>query len=197
MKIIYLIGGICDGKSTVASMFGEFGAKVLDLDKIAHRVMGYECVISSIEDLEEGDFVTDGEIDGDAFAEYVFSSKEALERIDRALFPLIRSELDKVLEEYDDSDTLVIEYSGYYGESREEDVFLKDADKVIWVSSRLSDKLARGQERDLKPVDLTWVMRVQPFDEEYEAVADYVIKNDCSLKKLEGRCEKIWDSCCQ
>ena len=197
MKLIYLIGGICDGKSTVASFFSKYGARVIDLDQVAQKVLKYDCVLSSIEDLDEGDFVEDGEINGDAFAEYIFSSREALHRIDRALFPLIRSEFDKELEEIGDDETVVVEYSGYYGEPREEDVFLKDADSVIWVSSRLSDKLARGQERDLKPVDLTWVMRVQPFEEEYEAVADHVIKNDCSLKKLEGRCEKVWDSCCQ
>jgi dephospho-CoA kinase len=198
MKIIYLIGGICDGKSTVASMLEELGAHYIDLDKLAKNVMGYDCVKTSLDDLDEGDFVEDGEIVGDNLAEYVFSSRENLHRIDRALFPLIKAELDNAVKGIDDDGKpVLIEYSGYYGEPRKDDVFLKDADSVVWVTSKLTDKLARAKKRKIRPVDLTWVMRVQPFNEEYEAVADYVIQNDCSLRKLEGRCEKVWDSCCQ
>jgi Dephospho-CoA kinase (EC 2.7.1.24) len=37
--IIYLTGGIATGKSTVAKMFSELGAYVMDADKIAHKVM--------------------------------------------------------------------------------------------------------------------------------------------------------------
>ena len=197
MKVIYLIGGICDGKSTVASMFEQWGAHYIDLDKLAKNVMGYDCVKTSLDDLDEGDFVEDGEIVGDNLAEYVFSSRENLQRIDRALFPLIKGELDNVLKDVDDDKTVLIEYSGYYGEPRKDDVFLKEADEVIWVTSSLTDKLERAKKRKIRPVDLTWVMRVQPFNEEYEAVADYCIKNDCPMRKLEGRCEKVWDSCCQ
>jgi dephospho-CoA kinase len=37
--IIYLTGGIATGKSTVAKIFSELGAYVIDADKIAHKVI--------------------------------------------------------------------------------------------------------------------------------------------------------------
>ncbi|NIP30516.1 MAG: dephospho-CoA kinase, partial [Candidatus Dadabacteria bacterium] len=40
MKIIGLTGNIATGKSTVASMFKEMGATVIDADKIAKDIVG-------------------------------------------------------------------------------------------------------------------------------------------------------------
>jgi len=39
MKVIGVTGGVGSGKSTVARMFGDLGAVVLDADRIAHEVM--------------------------------------------------------------------------------------------------------------------------------------------------------------
>ena len=39
MKIIGLTGGIASGKSTVSKALAELGAKIIDADKTAHRLM--------------------------------------------------------------------------------------------------------------------------------------------------------------
>jgi dephospho-CoA kinase len=38
MKVIGLTGGIGSGKSTAAHILAEYGAKVIDADKVAHEV---------------------------------------------------------------------------------------------------------------------------------------------------------------
>jgi dephospho-CoA kinase len=197
MKVIYLIGGICNGKSTVSSMLKGQGVKVIDLDVLSQEVMQDTEVVASLESIEEGDFIKNGQIDRDYLSEYIFSSRVAVHKFDRVFFPHVKTKLDELLSKMDDDDNVLVEYSGYYGEPREDDIFLKDAHKVIWIESNLRDKLARGEERGIKPFDLTWRMRVQPFDEEYEAAADYVIHNNSTKEELGERFNSIWASCCQ
>lgn len=196
MKVIYLIGGICNGKSTVASMLVGQGAKVVDLDDFSQDVMKDDVVLAELRELD-GNFIKNGEVDRDCLSEYLFSSRVATRKFDKVLFPHVKEKLDELFSQLSDDEHVLVEYSGYYGEPREEDIFLKGADKVIWVESSLRDKLARGEKRGIKPFDLTWRMRVQPFDEEYEAVADYIIHNDSTKEALGERCKDIWASCCQ
>lgn len=197
MKVIYLIGGICNGKSTVASALELQGAHVVDLDDLSQVVMQDNVVLDELQAIDDGDFIKNGEVNKDYLSEYLFSSRMATHKFDKILFPHVKAKLDEILSQMSDDANVLIEYSGYYGEPREEDIFLKGADKVIWIESSLRDKLARGEKRGLKPFDLTWRMRVQPFDEEYEAVADYVIHNDSTKEALDERCKDVWASCCQ
>ena len=197
MKVIYLIGGICNGKSTVASMLEKQGATLIDLDVLSQEVMKDAEVVASLKTLEEGDFIRNGQIDREYLSDFIFSSRVAAHKFDKVLFPFVKKKLDEVLETIDDDANVLVEYTGYFGEPREQDIFLKDAHKVIWIESNLRDKLARGEQRGIKPFDLTWRMRVQPFDEEYEAAADYVIHNNGTKEALDERCKSIWASCCQ
>ena len=39
MVVVGLTGGICSGKSTVAALFKNLGAIVIDADQVAHEVV--------------------------------------------------------------------------------------------------------------------------------------------------------------
>ena len=196
MKVIYLIGGICNGKSTLASVAESDGFYVIDLDDMSQGVLQDPRVLDALCSLDDADFIKDGKINRDFLSEYIFSSRVATHKFDRVLYPFVKEKLDKKLSELDSDSNVLVEYSGYFGESKGQDIFLKDADVVIWVESNLRDKLSRGEKRGIRPFDLTWRMRVQPFDEEYEAVADYVIHNDSTKEVLVERFRDIWSSCC-
>ena len=197
MKVIYIIGGMCNGKSTIGRALEERGAKFIDLDLLANEGQKEQACIAELAKLGVDGLVEGGKVNRSVMLDYLFSSSFATKRVDEAIHPIVKELLDKKLEalEKEGYKTVVVEYTGYYGEPRDKDIFLKDADFVVWIESSLKDKIERASKRDLPAHELTWRMRVQPYDEEYEAVADYTIHNNDTKEALNDSVEQLW-SCC-
>jgi dephospho-CoA kinase len=91
LKLIGLTGGVGSGKSTVAEMFRELGAVVIDADAATHAV--YEPGSLGF-DLIERDFgpeyVRDGHIDRARLGELVFNDPDARQRLNAIVHPLVR-----------------------------------------------------------------------------------------------------------
>ncbi len=197
MKVIYIIGGMCNGKSTIGHALEKHGAKFIDLDLLANDGQKEQKMILELAKLDVDGLVENGEVNRSIMLDYLFSSSFATQRVDEAIHPIVKELLDKRLEKLEKSgcEVAVVEYTGYYGKPREEDIFLKDADLVVWIESSLKDKIERASKRDLPAHELTWRMRVQPYDEEYEAVADYTIHNNSSEEALSECVEQLWAHC--
>jgi dephospho-CoA kinase len=91
LKLIGLTGGAGTGKSTVAEMFRELGAAVVDADEAAHAVYapgtpGFEAVVSAF----GAGYVRDGAIDRAGLGQLVFHDGEARRRLNHIVHPLIR-----------------------------------------------------------------------------------------------------------
>jgi dephospho-CoA kinase len=91
LKLIGLTGGAGSGKSTVAAMFRDLGAAVVDADEAAHAVYepgtpGYDAVVA-----EFGlGYVVDGRIDRRRLGELVFNDAGARSRLNAIVHPLVR-----------------------------------------------------------------------------------------------------------
>lgn len=197
MKVIYIIGGMCNGKSTIGRVMRNHGAEFIDLDLLANESQKDEAIVTKLSELGVEGLVENGKVNRSVMLDYLFSSSHATQRVDEAIHPIIKELLDKKLAELKSSGcrTVVVEYTGYYGKPRNEDIFLKDADFVVWIESSLKDKIERASKRDLPAHELTWRMRVQPYDEEYEAVADYTIHNNSDEEALNECVEEMWSYC--
>ena len=91
--IIGLTGGIASGKSTAAKTLGEWGAYVIDADKLGHRAYlqdtpAYHAVIATFGEDTVGE---DGEIDRRALGGKVFGSPEGLKQLTDIVWPAIRA----------------------------------------------------------------------------------------------------------
>lgn len=92
---IGLTGGIGAGKSTAATRFGELGARVIDHDVLARRVV--EPGSAALADIvgEFGDrVVTDGQLDRVALAGVVFADDHAREKLNDIIHPYIFAAAD-------------------------------------------------------------------------------------------------------
>ena len=90
MLRIGLTGGIGAGKSTAATRFAELGARVVDHDVLARRVV--EPGSGALADIvgEFGDRVmADGQLDRAALASIVFSDDNARDRLNEIIHPYI------------------------------------------------------------------------------------------------------------
>lgn len=96
--IIGLCGGIGSGKSTVARLFAESGATVIDADRIAHEVLKAEDVKREI-GKRWGMAVIgpDGEVDRATLGHRIFTEDADARELDDLVHPRIRERMDREL----------------------------------------------------------------------------------------------------
>jgi dephospho-CoA kinase len=95
MLRIGLTGGIASGKSTVADLFTEFGATVIDTDRIARDVVmpGRPALAALTKALGRGILDADGSIDRQRLRERIFRDTATRGIVEGILHPVIISEL--------------------------------------------------------------------------------------------------------
>jgi dephospho-CoA kinase len=99
--IIGILGGIGSGKSTVAAELAKLGCKVIDADKIAHRLLDRKTVKEKIVGLF-GKAVLDssGRIERKKLADVVFTCGDKLASLNRVIHPLVFARAEKLIEQY-------------------------------------------------------------------------------------------------
>jgi dephospho-CoA kinase len=97
-----LTGGIAAGKSTVAKMFSEMGAWIVDADEVGHEILR-----SSLSAQQEivycfGEEILDstGEIDRKQLGAVVFADAEKLKALNAIVHPRIIARVDQLAAEY-------------------------------------------------------------------------------------------------
>jgi dephospho-CoA kinase len=93
---ISLTGGIATGKSTIAGMFAERGALVLDADKVAREVVepATECS-RRLEDFLGSDYFVEGRLNRPKLRERIIKDEECRSRVESILHPCIISEMER------------------------------------------------------------------------------------------------------
>jgi dephospho-CoA kinase len=91
--VVGLAGGIGSGKSTVAALFRKWGARIVDADAIAHRVLQRRAVCRRLVREWGSGILRRGRPDRAALARKAFASKASAERLNRIVHPLIRREV--------------------------------------------------------------------------------------------------------
>ena len=180
---IGLTGNIATGKSVVRKMLEHLGAYGIDADVLSHRAIaqgapGYQPVVDTF-----GRWIlnSEGEIDRKKLGNLVFSSPEAMAKLEEIVHPLVRQALD-VLARRTKQRVIVIEA-----------IKLLESDlhtmcDQIWVTRAPS---ALQLERLLDKRDLTRQEAQDRINAQAPATqkltkADVVIEND-------GPFEKTWD----
>jgi dephospho-CoA kinase len=92
-----LTGGIGSGKSTVARLFGEHGASVIDTDQIARRLtLPGGAAIAAIADAFGAELIdADGALNRDRMRELVFNDASQKRRLEAILHPLIGQQAER------------------------------------------------------------------------------------------------------
>jgi len=86
------------GKSTVAEIFKELGAQVIDVDKIGHEALKEEAVKDRLRRLFGPKIFCQGEIDRKKLANVVFEDAEKLRILESVVHPVIKDKVLKLIE---------------------------------------------------------------------------------------------------
>ncbi len=99
--IIGILGGIASGKSSIAAEFGKLGCKVIDADKIAHKLLDEPNVKKEvISFFGERILAKGGKIDRKKLADVVFSDAHKLSALNTIIHPLVLEQAEELIERY-------------------------------------------------------------------------------------------------
>jgi dephospho-CoA kinase len=188
-RVIGLTGPIGAGKSTVAAMLRELGAKVLDADAIAHDeqsrgTVGYSAIVQTFGTKILGE---DKEIDRRRLANEVFGDPAKLARLERILHPRVVARILEARNMLKDGDVLVVEAIKLLESG------LRTICDEIWVVVAPRDELLRRLEaRGLPRAEAELRLASQRSEEEFRSAAGVVIENDADRDRTKERVREAW-----
>jgi dephospho-CoA kinase len=183
MHIIGLTGGIGSGKSEAAKIFSSFGAKIIDLDIIAHdlttkNALGYSLIIEHFGD----DFLNNKkEIDRKKLRKSIFEDKKIKKDIESILHPLIMEECQSQIKILDNALYLILVVPLLF----ENATYLKLKHESLLIDCSEKTQLERVTNRDGADPKLTKLIIKSQADRNLRIKkADKIILNEGSLEDL-------------
>lgn len=190
--VVGLTGGIGSGKSAVARMFKEEGAKLIDFDYLARLVV--EPNKPAWRDIVEyfGSEVLspDRTLNRSALAEIVFSDPRSRKALEGFTHPRIFEKRDALLEsikEEDPHSIVIVDFPLLFELGLREEI-----DKVILVYVPRELQLERATQRNgLSREEVEKRLRAQVPIEEKKALSDFIIDNTGTLQDTRNQVKKI------
>jgi dephospho-CoA kinase len=184
-----LSGGIGSGKSTVAKIFADLGAVVIDADAISREVLepgqiGYENTILTF---GESVLSESGSIDRKKLAELVFQNPAQLAKLEAIIHPAVIARVAQIRESLPAS-AIVVYDTPLLVEKNLKSQF----DKVVIVLADEQIRKDRLVTRGLELPDIEARISNQATDSQRSDVADCIINNDGTLAQLQDNVTKVW-----
>ena len=196
MLRVSLTGGLACGKSTVAKMFSELGAHVIDADKLVHQLYrkGEPVYGELVERFGPGILGEDEEIDRKRLATLAFDAGRVQE-LNQIVHPAVRKRqkewMDGVASQQPDAVAMVEAALSLEagGKSR--------FDKIIVVTCQPEQKVSRYAKRAdiseaLARIEVERRTKAQMSDQEKAGLADYVIDNSGGLEPAREQVDRIY-----
>lgn len=184
--IVGLTGGIGSGKSTVAALFAEHGAGIIDTDVIAHHLTQVNGeAIPLIRAAFGNDYLTgDGALDRARMRGLIFLDAAAKQRLEQILHPLIFEQAKAQLQQLQ-TKPYILTVVPLLPESR---TFRQLVQRVLVVDCDENTQIARvtGRSRMTEEEVRAIIARQTPRAERLR-LADDVIHNDADLDSLAGQ----------
>jgi dephospho-CoA kinase len=186
--LIGLTGGIGSGKSTVASRLVELGATEVDADMLAREVVspGTNGLNEVAKRFGEDLIQSDGSLNRGLLAERAFASEVSRKDLEAILHPLIQ-ELSR--ERISEVEGVAVYTIPLLVETDSSLPF----DKIITVSCPEEVRVERLiRSRGMSESDARKRISAQATDAQREAIADFVIRSDCSMAELIAQVDRVF-----
>lgn len=177
-----LTGGIGSGKTTVANMFADLGASLIDTDLIAHQLTAPGGVAMPLIKKEFGaEFILDsGAMDRSKMREHIFAHPEQKKRLEQILHPLIRAETEAAAKKADgDYPIFVVPLLVESGS------WVQRVSRVLVIDCSEATQLLRVMSRNgMTQQQVLAIMQAQASREQRLQAADDVIVNEGDLSPI-------------
>jgi dephospho-CoA kinase len=189
--VVGLTGPIGAGKSTVAAILRELGARVLDADAIAkdeqsRGTVGYSAIVQQFGTEVLG---PDHEIDRRKLADAVFADPRRLDQLERILHPRVIARILEARKMLPGDQVLVVEAIKLIETS------LRNACDRIWVVVAPKDVMVeRLASRGMSAAGVEARLAHQASDDDFRKAADVVIENDGDRDALRAAVAAAWST---
>jgi dephospho-CoA kinase len=194
MLLVGLTGNIGSGKSTVAQMFSERGATVIDADVLARRAVevGTAAYGKIVARWGASILAPDGHLDRAALRRIVFADHAQLEELNQIVHPEVeRLRLRLIEQARSRGDQIVVCDIPLLFERHMTDRF----DRIVLVDASRAVRLERlVKDRELRETEAMDMIAAQMPAELKRARADYIIENDGTFAQLERRVQDVWST---
>lgn len=190
--LVGLTGGIGSGKSSVAALLAERGARVVDADVVAREVVarGSAGLGQVVAEFGAQVLGPDNGLDRAALADIVFADSQARERLNSIVHPLVAARIEDLLAAGATEGVLVYDVpllvEGSVQDRHDFDLIL-----VVEAPEELrTQRLVR--DRGMTEEQVRTRLATQASDEQRRTVADVVIVNDGSESDLRLAVDRVW-----
>ena len=196
MLRVGLTGGVACGKSTVAKMFADLGANIVDADTIAHELYrpGQEVLQELVKHFGSEILKPDGELDRAKLATLVFDGGR-VEELNKIVHPAVIRQQDLWMRSLAEKDhyAMAIVEAALILEAGVKDHF----DRIMVVTCKPAQKVARfaqrtGMSEEAARADVERRNKAQMPDEEKARSADFVIDNSGSVEETRHQVQRIY-----
>lgn len=188
-----LTGGIATGKSTVARMFAERGAAVLDADEVVRELQypGTQVFDAIVEAFGTGILHDDGTIDRKSLGEIVFRDAKLRRRLEAIVHPALIAAIEERLAavQAQGVPVCVVELPLLMeadAEHRFDAVVVVTAPEDVQVARLMADRRFSQDEA------LTRIRSQMPLEEKVRR-AHFVVENGGDLRETARRVQEIYD----
>jgi len=188
-----MTGGIACGRTTVGGMLTRLGARVIDMDALAHELVAPEgaAVAAVVEAFGPAVRDADGGVNRKALGARVFSDAAARARLEAILHPMILERAEALIADFARTAergvaitdaALLVETGGY-----------KRYQRLIVVTCEPALQLQRLMQRDglSEPEARARIGAQAPLHQKI-AMADYHIDTSGTLAQTEQRAHEVW-----
>ena len=192
MLKIAITGGAGTGKSTVARMFAELGAEVLDADAIAREAVAVgEPAWTELRRLYGPEFFHEnGELNRSRLAQLVFADPEERRRLDGLIHPRVAEKLQARYADLERRgvELVMVEVPLLFETGRE-----RGFDRVIVVAAPEAVQIRRLQGRDRRgEAEIRGMLKAQWPVADKVTRADYVVDNGGEPEITARQVKNIW-----
>ncbi len=194
MLLVGLTGNIASGKSTVAQLFSERGATIVDADILARRAVevGTPAYQRIVRRWGTSILAPDGRLDRAALRERVFGFPEELEALNEMVHPEVGRMRDRLVgDARQRGDRIVVCDIPLLFEKN----LVGDFDRIVLVDAPRDVRLDRlVKDRGLRETEAMEMIAAQMPAELKRARADFIVDNSGSLTELEEQVATVWSA---
>jgi len=198
MLNVGLTGGIACGKSTVARMFVDKGAHLIDFDRLAHKVQEPEKPAWQrvVDHFGKEILAADGKIDRIKLGNIVFSNKKKISELNKLVHPFVYQEWGAQLKKISKKDmhAIVLSDVPLLFEGKKQHLF----DLTLLVLIEPEEQIHRLMKRNhIRREEAEKRLKSQMPIIEKKDLADIVINNRGSMSETEKTVRKVWQELVQ